>query len=698
LALLDLASLNPEQRDAVTHGDGPLMILAGAGTGKTRVISFRVAYLLGRGVAPASIVALSFTNKAAREMVERTRALAGERTKDVRMGTFHSFCLALLRRFAAQAGLAPGFGLADVGDQQELVRKALEEKGWAGLYHSGQLHAQISAAKNALLNADEIRRGDPLPRALGAADRGVLAEVYALYERQLALHRVIDFDDCIEKTVRLLRANPDVQAKLKDEIRYILVDEFQDTNVAQLTVLELIANASHNVTVVGDDDQSIYSWRGAMYEILERFEAAFPGTRLVKLEQNYRCSNVILKAANTVIRNNPRRKDKTLWSESQETAPITLTVLGDEPSEARYVGDKILALLGAGMKPKDVGVLYRANAQARALEFALREARVPYKTFGGQSFFERKEVKDLVSYVRLVIDPDDRLAFWRVVNTPNRGIGLKTLEKLEAAARAQKQSPFAVAKAGALAGQGRAESAVAAFLAQIDKWRAMPLETPAHVEALATTLLKESGLEAEVRTKTENVNARDAKLANMRTLPGWLGTLAGDLAEERERFSPNDLLDALTLDNDRRETEKTGGNHVSLMTVHAAKGLEFPAVFVVGLEEELLPHKNSLNDPQGIAEERRLFYVALTRAKAKLFLSYCLERGTGYQGAGAYGQGQGSGQARVVSRFLAEVPADCVNRPNAAEAMKSAADVLQERRQKTAGKLGALRQSLTGKT
>jgi superfamily I DNA/RNA helicase len=652
------------------------MILAGAGTGKTRVITDRIADMLGAGIPPASIVALSFTNKAAREMSARVKGLVGARAERVWLGTFHSFCLHILRRHAAAAGLAPGFALAGTADQLELVRKGLDERGWSGLYEAEKLHYQIGVAKNALLSPGEVASGQAKSTVHG--DPAVLSAVYELYERQLKLNRVIDFDDCIFKTVRLLRENQEVRAALRRDFRYLMVDEYQDTNAAQLAVLELLASDSHDVAVVGDDDQSIYSWRGAMYEVLERFEQLFPGTKVIKLEQNYRCSNVILGAANTVIKNNARRKDKTLWRASKDTTPLGLSPCADDGAEARFVAEKCLSLLGAGVAAGDIAVLYRANNQAKALELALRETRIPYRTYGGQSFFERKEVKDFVSYLRLVLDPEDRLALWRVINTPQRGIGLKTLERVEADAVALRKSPFHVVKTAT-------QPALAKFAALIAELSALPRETAADFEALGKAIIKLSGLETEIRVRTEDGASRERKLANLRSLPAWLATLAAERLEEDDgRIDEQALLDSLSLDAERKAEKDGPRDHVSLMTVHASKGLEFPAVFVVGLEEEQLPHKNSVGDPNALCEERRLFYVALTRAKQRLYLSYCLERSGGYQGK----------VARQPSRFLAELPDGAFVRDDAAASLETKAAAETDRKQRTARRLGALRESL----
>jgi DNA helicase-2/ATP-dependent DNA helicase PcrA len=673
--MYDLSTLNPEQREAVTQTHGPIMILAGAGTGKTRVITFRIAYMLRSGISADTIVALSFTNKAAREMAERVQHLIGDRAKKVWMGTFHSFCLSLLRQFANEADLVPGFGLADTSDQIELVGKALEEKGWSGLYQADRLHYQIGIAKNHLLSPEDIKRGQGREKIQG--DAAILSEVYALYERQLKLHRVIDFDDCIYKTVRLLETNAAVRAASRKKFQFLMVDEYQDTNSAQLKVLELLASDGHDVCVVGDDDQSIYSWRGAMYEVLEHFEQLFPKARIIKLEQNYRCTNIILGAANQVIRCNTKRKDKTLWSASTDQTPLTLVPCEDEVGEAKFVTEKCLSLLGAGLEPKDIAILYRANAQAKTFELSLREARIPSKTYGGQSFFERKEVKDFVCYLRLVLESEDRLALWRVINTPNRGIGLKTLERIEADARASHKSPYQVMAS-------MDTPAVKRFAELMESLRQMPLSTPEELLALGHAILKQAGLENDVKIKTDNAPVRERKLQNLRSLPQWIAGLTTDLIKRKGHFERRALLDILTLDNDRRDDKKNDGNHVALMTIHASKGLEFPAVFLVGLEEEQLPHKNSIQDPNAICEERRLFYVALTRAKTRLYLSHCIERQSGFQGR----------VLRAPSRFLDELPKGSFEYVGDASSAQARVKSETERKQQTVSKLSALRGAL----
>ncbi len=640
--MVDLSQLNAEQYNAVTQINGPVMIIAGAGTGKTRVITYRMTHMLGHGIDGSKIVALTFTNKAAKEMKERLLELVGKKAKGIFIGTFHSYCLKILREFPDLVGLDARFSLAGTSDQIDLIRKALEEKGWQGLYRPEELLTRISAAKNALLQPHELDEN------FSDKDPAVLRVVYDLYERQLKLNRVIDFDDCIFKAALLLKHFPEVAAKLQERWTHFLVDEFQDTNFAQLYILELLAHRHKNICVVGDDDQSIYSWRGALVETLDRFEETFKGTLLIKLEQNYRCSNVILNAANKVIRNNSGRKNKTLWSASKNEDPITLAAHVDDVAEAKWIALRIFALLGQGKRPKDIGILYRANAQARAIELALREHNIQYKVYGGSSFFERKEVKDFLCYFRLSVNPSDRLAFWRVINTPSRGIGLKTLERIESKAKELGLSPFEVLHQGHVPLDAKVKAAAQHFTDRLKSIQNTALSDGLELEERGRRIIKEFGLDDEIKLKTSHEGSRRRKLDALKRLPTWIRELAESRIEEKGQLQLIDLLDQLSLGADGApEKAKGHDNHVSLMTIHGSKGLEFPVVFVCGLEEDQLPHKNSRDSELGLAEERRLFYVALTRAKEKLHLTYARERFSQFKKS-----------ERKPSRFIDELPAE----------------------------------------
>ena len=671
-------SLNSAQQAGVTYMQGPLMILAGAGTGKTRVITHRIAFLLKNGVAPEGIVALTFTNKAAREMQERLTALVGSAGNGLFCGTFHSFCLFLLRTHHAAAGLERRFGLIGTSDQVDLVKKALEHEGWAGLYRPDEIHARISNAKNNLLTPEDLRAGRVGEGRFTEKDPELVAKIYSLYERQLRLNHVIDFDDCILKVVRLLEDRADVLADVRNKFEHLLVDEFQDTNFAQLKVVTLVAAGHQRICVVGDDDQSIYSWRGAMVETMLRFEDTFRGTLVVKLEQNYRCSNVILGAANSVIKHNTQRKDKTLWSASKVMEPIILAEHEDDQSEARWIAKKCFGFLGQGLAPHQIAVLFRTNGQARSLEEAFREYNLSYQLVGGTSFFDRKEVRDFLAYVRLVAHPDDRLSFYRAINTPSRGVGLKSLEAIDEATKVSGGSPFKAVVDGKVTFKSSAGAAVKEFVDGLEALRCMELNTPEDVEKLGRSILTTFRLENEIKQKTDDPNVRQWKLELLGRLPLWLRNLSESQYKDRGRVKLAELLDRLTLSDDKDRADE-GGKKITFMTIHGAKGLEWPVVFLCGVEEELLPHKNSAEDAHGVAEERRLMYVAMTRAKDRLLISHCRERALGFKRAD-----------RKPSRFLKEIPPEGVLREDA----RTQALSEQERKESGLRKLGSLRERI----
>ena len=683
--MLDLSSLNPQQYEAVVQYHGPTLILAGAGTGKTAAITHRIAYMLQCGVEPTSIAAMTFTNKAAREMRERLMGLAGKRAAKVTLGTFHSFCLKRLRENYQAAGLARSFSLVSAAEQVDLVRRALEERNWHSMYNSGVVHATISAAKNELLEPEEVINTESF-KYTAQIEREVLAEVYALYERQLKLNHAIDFDDCIFKLVKLLNNEEEALKKMRASFHYLLVDEFQDTNLAQFAVLEKLAEEHKNICVVGDDDQSIYSWRGAVPYILERFEQTFDSAKIIYLEQNYRCTNVILGAANRLIQNNPTRKDKKLWSKSQDQIPINLVAHKTEKVEAEWVAETCLTLLGRGSQPKDIAVLYRANTQAKHIELAMREMNVAYKTYGGQSFFERKEIKDFLAYLRLIADENDAMAFWRVINTPNRGMGLKTLERIEAVATEMKKSPYWVLANNKAELLGRAATSGQEFVAKVQSFSGRKVTTLEEFEMFTREIIKEFKLADDIRQKTKNELSKRNKLDTLNNLPNYLKYSAErQLEGDKDQIDFKDLVDKLSLnESEEYSAEQEKPNCVSLMTVHAAKGLEFASVFSVGLEEDLFPHKNSLTTVIGLEEERRLFYVALTRAKKNLFLSHTLERSSAYHR-----------EFRKPSRFLKEL-GDCLDAELQEDLAKSAEERKEERKTQTLQKLGSLKERLQG--
>ncbi|MDD9949934.1 MAG: UvrD-helicase domain-containing protein [Zetaproteobacteria bacterium] len=654
--MLDLDTLNAPQREAVVQWTGPMMILAGAGTGKTRVMTTRIARMLQEGVRGAEIVALTFTNKAAREMKERLLQLVpGEEVKKVSVSTFHSFCLRQLRSLPTKVGLKSGFKLLGTSDQLALIMRSLEEKSWQKIYAADQMLAAISSCKNWLISPDGLRSGVVPPQSYEQPpDWAAVAEIMELYERQLDFHQAIDFDDCIYKFVRLLQDNSTELARVHRKFHYFCVDEFQDTNYAQLELLRLMVGQQQHLCVVGDDDQSIYSWRGAMVENVFTLEQMFPAIKMIKLEQNYRCAPNILHASNHVIANNVKRKSKTLWSDKGASKPIRVAEFSTPENEARWVAKHILALSGRGYRFADIAVLYRANNQASCIEMALREARIPSHTVGGQSFFERKEVKDFLAYLRLLVDPGDRLAFWRVINTPNRGLGIASQEKLSRLAEQLKCTPFEAGKREAFLRQlpAATQQNLLDFYAIFECTHLSQASTAAECGYLCSQLLARTGLREQIKREAKTMNARLARLKYLEGLPAWVEKCAEHaFTDNRKGFSPQALFDRLTLGEDEtRMVEEEAGNHVTLMTIHASKGLEYEAVVLTGLEEGTLPHRNSLGecvDHSAIDEERRLFYVAMTRAKKELAITCALNRPLA-----------GRKERREKSRFLLEMPED----------------------------------------
>ncbi len=641
-------NLNPQQREAVLNYQGPVMILAGAGTGKTKVVTSRIAHMIQSGVSPDSVAAMTFTNKAAKEMKERIRGiLGGKKASQISISTFHAFCLKLLRNYNRDFGLETRLTLLGASDQLDLVRKALEEKGWSGAIKADDLLYQIGMCKNWLITPEDFERGRK-PSGLQIDNPTMFLEGYRLYERQLVLNRAMDFDDCILKVVVGLRQNLELRSKLQAKFRYLLVDEFQDTNASQFEIIQLLASEHRNICVVGDDDQSIYSWRGAMFETLAKFEDVFPGTKVIKLEQNYRCSNIILKAANGVIANNTQRKGKELWSRSEVTEPITLASFDNAIDEAQWIADACLTLRNNSFGLENIAILYRTNVQSKNIEMALKERGLFFKTFGGQSFFERKEIRDFLSYLRLVNNPDDHLALWRVINTPPRNIGLKTQEQIEMVAKEQGIPPYHVLRGRHLENVvgDKTFEAMARFVDQIRDLSQLPLEKPSDLADLGTRIIGKFELVSYIKETTKNQLSAFKKIHNLQSLPAWLEKSGQDYLEENLVFDGKELIDQLTLgEAPQSQGDREERRYISLMTIHSAKGLEFPAVFLAGCEEGTLPHQNSLGSPSGINEERRLFYVALTRAKERLFLSHANFRDQGKPK-----------EFRNPSRFVIEIP------------------------------------------
>jgi DNA helicase-2/ATP-dependent DNA helicase PcrA len=647
-----LDRLNPEQAQAARHFEGALLVLAGAGSGKTSVLTARIAHLIDEfGVAPESILALTFTNKAAGEMRERVRALLGREPAGMWIGTFHAIGARILRRDATRLGWTPNFLIYDAEDSERLIKRILKEelgldpKRWS----PRAVRAAISSAKNELVGVEEY--------ALKAADlfaRSV-AQVYERYQRALREANAFDFDDLLVKPVELFLAHPEVLRRYRDRFHFVLVDEYQDTNRAQYSFLRLIVGDKSNLFVVGDDDQSIYGWRGANIRNILDFEQDFPDAALIRLEQNYRSTQRILAAANRVIAENVRRKGKTLRTVNAEGEPLTLVEMEDEADEAHWVSDEIRANLARGPErsPRDFVILYRTNAQSRAMEEALRREGLPYRIVGGQRFYERREVKDMLAYLRLVANPADDEAFLRIVNVPRRGVGDVTLARLAEWARDQRIALLAAAGRAAevAALRGGVTTALAGLAAMLQKFAALA-EGTIPLDELLRMVVAETGLEDALRD--EGAEGED-RISNVEELIAGAADLQARLderdpemlqeLEDVESMRPIDIFlahVALVTDIDQHDPE---ADAVSLMTLHNAKGLEFPVVFVTGMEEGLFPLSRVLDEPEQLEEERRLFYVGMTRAEEKLYLTFAHRRRRG-----------GEWMDSIASSFLEGVP------------------------------------------
>ncbi|HZG35089.1 MAG TPA: UvrD-helicase domain-containing protein, partial [Gaiellaceae bacterium] len=608
-----LAALNPVQREAVVHTEGPLLVVAGAGSGKTRVLTHRVAHLITAvGVKPNEILAITFTNKAAGEMRERLTTMLGPVARAIWILTFHAACGRILRSEAERLGYRSNFTIYDTQDQQRLVKQCLEEleKDPKRFVPRG-IHAQISNAKNQLVTPQRYAE-----QVASFYDQTV-AEVYALYQRRLAASNAVDFDDMLMLTVQILESFPDARKKWQHAFRYVLVDEYQDTNHAQYRLLQLLAEQHHNVCAVGDPDQSIYAFRGADIRNILEFERDFPETRTIALEQNYRSTNAILEAANAVIAHNSERKEKRLWSELGEGDPVRVIEVEDEHAEARYVAAQIAALVDEGYAGDEIAVFYRMNAQSRVLEQTLRLSQIGYQVIGGPRFYERAEVKDAIAYLQVLDNPADAVSLLRIANKPKRGIGDTTLARLATYADAEGLTLFEALERPQEAGLATAAvKAVTGLRNLLDSLRSatQELEVPELLQAVYDRTGMIEAFEAErtieARGRVENLEAfvdgarEYAQTVAEPTLSGFL--------QEISLYSDQDALAA----NESR---------VTLMTIHNAKGLEFRAVFLVGVEEEIFPSSRSIEE-QGIEEERRLFYVGLTRAQERLTLTHASSR------------------------------------------------------------------------
>ena len=630
-----MADLNDAQSQAVTKTDGPVLILAGAGSGKTRVLTYRIAWLIVNGLAePREILAMTFTNKAAGEMRERVRKLVPEMLSGMWIGTFHSLFARLLRREAERLNYKSNFAIYDDDDQYALIKTVLNElKIPVNDFPPKMISYKISGAKNAFVLPEQFAQ-----LATTRQDQ-IIATIYTTYQRRLRENNAMDFDDLLIKPIELFQLFPLVLEYYQDRFRYILVDEYQDTNRAQYVALKMLAAGHRNLCVVGDDDQSIYRWRGAEIRNILDFENDYPDCTKFRLEQNYRSTRNILEVAHSVVRNNRQRHEKKLWTEKAAGELISLLEVEDDLEEARTVVNKLaLEMRSNHMDFQDIAVLYRTNAQSRVLEEALRRENIPYIIVGGVKFYERKEVKDVIAYLRLLSNPADTISLRRIINYPARGIGETTLGRIEAYAQEKKISIFAATgQIQQIAGiAARTAEQVASFHALMNKYTSLRTEiSPAE---LAASLVNELGILREF--KQEGTIEALSRAENVRELLLAIAEFSSSAGDEASLDSFLENV-ALTTDLDNWDDR---ANAVTLMTLHSAKGLEFPVVFITGLEEGLFPISRSLADPPALEEERRLFYVGATRAKVKLYLAWARNR-----------RKFGETSASIASRFLREL-------------------------------------------
>ncbi|MBR3132864.1 MAG: DNA helicase PcrA [Clostridia bacterium] len=626
--------LNDKQREAVLATEGPCLVIAGAGSGKTKVLTHKIAYLMHeKGVKPWNILAITFTNKAANEMKERVEKLVGEVAQDMWIGTFHSICVKILRRYIDRIGFTSSFIIFDSSDQRTLVKQCLKQLNIDDkLFTDRSVLSEISNAKNEMLEPDMYSA-----RTNGEFRKQTIAEVYKLYQKKLRENNAIDFDDIINYTIKILSENPDVLEYYSNKFEYVLVDEYQDTNKAQFTLVSILAARYGNITVVGDNDQGIYSFRGADITNILNFEKDFPGTKIIKLEQNYRCTQNILDAANAVIKNNETKYEKKLWTENGKGSSINIYRGTDEYDESNYIVEQINRLRREEyMTYQDFAVLYRMNSQSRSIEDILRRENIPYRIVGGLKFYERKEIKDIIAYLRLIQNTSDNLSLTRIINEPKRGIGKTSLDKVEILAGQNEISMYEVIKRADEFGLGRVFLNSRDFISQIEELRGLK-DTILISELIKQTLQKTGYTKA---LEDENTTEAETRLEN---LDEFL-TVAMEFEEEMADNSLEEFLEGITLSSDIDNSDDSE-DQVTLMTLHSAKGLEFPVVFLVGMEEGVFPGYKSIGEPKELEEERRLAYVGITRAKFHLFVT-CARQRTIF----------GSTSCNKISRFLKEIP------------------------------------------
>ncbi|MER3126520.1 DNA helicase PcrA [Bacillus pumilus] len=659
-----LEGLNDAQKEAVKATDGPLLLMAGAGSGKTRVLTHRIAYLMAeKHVAPWNILAITFTNKAAREMRERVQAILGPGADDIWISTFHSMCVRILRRDIDRIGVNRNFSILDTSDQLSVIKNILKERNIdPKKFDPRSILGSISSAKNELIDAEEYAK------TAGDFYDQVVSDVYTDYQKRLLKNQSLDFDDLIMMTIRLFERIPEVLEHYQRKFQYIHVDEYQDTNRAQYMLVKLLAQRFQNICVVGDSDQSIYRWRGADITNILSFEKDYPSSEVILLEQNYRSTKRILHAANTVIQNNANRKPKNLWTENDEGAKIAYYRADNEFGEGQFVAGKIRQLYQSGKRQlSDFAILYRTNAQSRVIEETLLKSNIQYNIVGGTKFYDRKEIKDILAYLRLVANPDDDISFARIVNVPKRGIGATSVDKIAAYAEMNDLSMFeALGQVDFIGLSARAANALDEFKQLIDQMTNM--QDYLSVTELTEEILEKTGYREAL--KIEKTIEAQSRLEN---IDEFLSVTKNFEEQNEDKSLVTFLTDlALVADIDKLdENEEEDKDAVILMTLHAAKGLEFPVVFLMGMEEGVFPHSRSLMEDAEMEEERRLAYVGITRAEEELYLSSAKMRTL-----------FGRTNMNLESRFIREIPADLLDNLNEKKETKTPFGQTRERPQR----------------
>lgn len=634
-----IEGLNDKQKEAVLSTNGPCLVIAGAGSGKTKVLTHKIAYLMAeKHIKPWNILAITFTNKAASEMKERVEKIVGDAVKDMWIGTFHSVCVRILRKTIDRIGFDNSFLIFDTSDQKTLIKECMKTlKIDDKAFTDRSILAEISNGKNEMLTPSAYKA-----KYSGDYRKEKIGEIYELYQKRLKENNAIDFDDIINYTIKILTENPDVLEYYTDKFQYVLVDEYQDTNKAQFTLVTILASKHGNITVVGDNDQGIYSFRGADISNILNFEKDFPGTKIIKLEQNYRCTGNILNAANAVIKHNENKYEKKLWTQNDEGSLPTIHKADDEYDEGRYVAEQINHLKREEyFKYSDFVVLYRMNSQSRAIEEILRREDIPYKIVGGLKFYERKEIKDIISYLRLIYNPSDNISLKRVINEPKRGIGKTSIDNVQEISEKTGISMFEIIKNAEQYGLNRLKANSLEFVQLIEEMKSK-IEDLSISEIIKETLNKSGYVKA---LEEENTTEAESRIQNLEEFL----TVAMEFEEEEAENTLADFLEGITLSSDVDGMEESEDS-VTLMTLHSAKGLEFNTVFLVGMEEGIFPGYKSIGEPKELEEERRLFYVGITRAKQFLFLT-CAKKRTIF----------GSTSYNAISRFVKEIPEELLD-------------------------------------